>query len=525
MKRYLGSFGPENRRVKTDVLIIGSGIAGVYTALCMQKNKKVTILAKEEIIISNSALAQGGIAVSLGEEDSPQYHKDDTVYAGAGLSNEEMVWIMVSEATRNIKKLREMGVDFDMDGRELSLTREAAHSQRRIIHAGDFTGKEVCEKLIASAKKQENIELHEKIFAIDLLTEGNKCVGVVALDQRSGHRVIYECSDVVCASGGFGQLYANTTNPIIATGDGMAMAYRAGVSLADMEFVQFHPTALYHRKDKSFLISEAVRGEGAVLRNRFGELFMEKYHEKKELAPRDIVARAIFQEMAETEADCVYLDITSKKREYLSNRFPKIFETCLKYDIDISKDYIPVAPAEHYCMGGISTDENGMTELSGFYACGEAACTGIHGANRLASNSLLEGLVFGSRIARQIGSHENVSKDCVIEQIETEGKQFVKPAIEYEKRIKEIMNKYVGIIRNGENLNKALSAIMEINSELKELRCVSMAQYQVSNMALIARLVIESALKREESRGAHYRTDFPETRQEWARHIVVKEEF
>jgi len=522
MKRYLGSFGPYNNKVKTDVLIIGSGIAGVYTALCIPANKKVTILAKEEIIISNSALAQGGIAVSLGEEDSPQYHKDDTVYAGAGLSNEEMVWIMVSEATRNIRKLRELGVDFDMDGMNLSLTREAAHSQRRIIHAGDFTGKEVCEKLIASAKNRDNIELHEKIFAIDLLTDNNVCKGVIALDQRSGHRVIYECDDVVCASGGFGQLYANTTNPIIATGDGMAMAYRAGAALADMEFVQFHPTALYHRKDKSFLISEAVRGEGAVLRNKYGELFMERYHEMKELAPRDIVARSIFQEMARTDSDCVYLDITSKKRDYLQKRFPKIFETCLKYDIDISKDFIPVAPAEHYCMGGIKTDENGSTEIQRFHACGEAACTGIHGANRLASNSLLEGLVFGSRIARQIGSRENTNESFEIPEIVNEGKHFVTPAIEYEKKIKETMNKYVGIVRNGENLKKAHEQIMEIISEVNELQCVSMAQYQVSNMATIARLVIESALEREESRGAHYRTDFPETRDEWVRHIVRK---
>jgi len=522
MERYIGSFGPDNRRIKTDVLVIGSGIAGVYTALCISADKKVTVLAKEEIIISNSALAQGGIAVSLGEEDSPQYHKDDTVYAGAGLSNEEMVWIMVSEATRNIKKLRELGVDFDMEGRELSLTREAAHSQRRIIHAGDFTGKEVCEKLIASAEKRSNIELHEKMFAIDLITDGNRCTGVIALDQRKGTKIVYECSEVVCASGGFGQLYANTTNPIIATGDGMAMAYRAGVPLADMEFVQFHPTALHHRDDKSFLISEAVRGEGAVLRNKNGELFMEKYHEKKELAPRDIVARSIFMEMAATESDCVYLDITMKDRKYLRKRFPKIFETCLGYNIDISKDYIPVAPAEHYCMGGIKTDENGATPLEHFYACGEASCTGIHGANRLASNSLLEGLVFGSRIAKLINSHIEKPNGAKVSEIKAGKKPFLKPATEYENRIKATMNKYVGIIRNGDNLRKALKEVLGIIEETKDLECVSMVQYQVSNMVLIAKLVIESALMREESRGAHYRTDFPEPKKEWERHIVIE---
>ncbi|MCD6322868.1 MAG: FAD-binding protein, partial [Clostridiales bacterium] len=355
MKRYISNSNGREKVIKTDVLIIGSGIAGVYTALCINPKIKITILAKEEIDISNSALAQGGIAVSLGEEDSPKYHKDDTVYAGAGLSDEEMVWIMVSEARKNILDLCGLGVNFDMHHGALSLTREAAHSKRRIIHAGDFTGKEVCDKLIAAAKEKSNITFRGKTFAVDIITEDNECRGAVVIEQNEGTQVIYDCKHVICASGGFGQLYKNTTNPIIATGDGMALAYRAGATLSDMEFVQFHPTVLYHEKNKSFLISEAVRGEGAVLRNSQGELFMEKYHKLKDLAPRDIVARAIFSEMKKYDTECVYLDITHRDRDYLKTRFPKIFGTCLEYGIDMSKDYIPVAPAEHYCMGGVKT--------------------------------------------------------------------------------------------------------------------------------------------------------------------------
>lgn len=524
MKRYITNPGDVEEVIETDVLIIGSGIAGVYTALRIDSSKKVIILAKEDIEISTSALAQGGIAVSLGAEDTPKYHKDDTVYAGAGLSNEEMVWIMVSEARRNILGLCDLGVNFDMTGDELSLTREAAHSQRRIIHAGDFTGKEVCEKLNVAAKQKQNIEFGERMFAIDFVTIGNKCVGVLAFDQKKGKKVLYKCNQIVCASGGFGQLYQSTTNPIVATGDGMAMAYRAGAQLYDMEFVQFHPTTLYHKKDKSFLISEAVRGEGAVLRNKHGQRFMHKYHEMEELAPRDIVARAIFNEMDKTKAENVYLDITSKDRDYLINRFPKIFETCLKYGIDISRDYIPVAPAEHYCMGGIRTDAQGKTGIEGLYACGEVASTGIHGANRLASNSLLEGLVFGNRIANNINENKDGEKLDNYEYPKTTktGKVFDKPVVEYERIIKRTMNKHVGIIRSGKGLEKAYDKIKNMLEELNEYEYISTAQYQIINMATVARIVISSAIKRTESRGAHFRSDFPEASEKWKINIANK---
>ena len=344
------------------------------------------------------------------------------------------------------------------------------------------------------------------------------------LDQKEGRQVIYECSHVICASGGFGQLYKNTTNPTVATGDGMAMAYRAGATLMDLEFVQFHPTALYHEKNKSFLISEAVRGEGAVLKNSRGELFMEKYHELKELAPRDIVARAIFSEIQKSGAECVYLDITHKDREYLKNRFPKIFATCLEYDIDISKDYIPVAPAEHYCMGGIKTDSLGRTGIDNLFACGEVACTGIHGANRLASNSLLEGLVFGHRISQEINSAVNTIKNAtpITKKTTTKWGSFKRPRAEYEKEIKDIISAHAGIIRNGTGLKEANEKTNAILGELSDSRCRSMSQCQVLNMATIARLVVSSALKREESRGAHYRKDYPEPYESWRRNIICR---
>ncbi|MFO7636907.1 MAG: L-aspartate oxidase [Clostridia bacterium] len=510
--------------IDTDVLVMGSGIAGVYTALCIQPDIEVTVIAKEEINISNSALAQGGIAVSLGEEDSPRFHLEDTMQAGAGLCSEDRVWILVNEARENIMHLCDLGVNFDMHMGNLSLTREAAHSQRRIIHAGDFTGKEVCDKLIYSAEQRPNIIFKEKIFAIDILTSGKEIRGLLVLDQKTGRTYIYRCKWLVCASGGFGQLYENTTNPIVATGDGMAMAYRAGCTLTDMEFVQFHPTVLHHANDKTFLISEAVRGEGAVLRNKHGKQFMSGYHEQGELAPRDIVARAIFSEMGKTDADCVYLDITFRDREYLMNRFPKIFATCLNYGIDISKDQIPVAPAEHYCMGGIITDINGRTEITDFYACGEVAGTNIHGANRLASNSLLEGLVFGRRIAEDINgnrTYKTIGKLPAMKK-EKSRENLSKPVIEIEKEIKKTMNRNVGIIRSRESLEEAETGIDAILGEFKAFRCSSMAQMQVLNMATVAKTVIVSAIKREESRGAHYRTDFPDTDEKWQRNTMNK---
>jgi len=383
MHRYLMDFNTSSMETEYhDVLIIGSGIAGVYTALEMSSEFDIAILTKETIDISNSVLAQGGIAVSLDKEDSPELHFKDTIYAGAGLCDEDAVWVLVNEAASNIECLCKFGVNFDRKSpEELALTREAAHSKNRIIHAGDTTGKEVCDKLISVVKTRDNVKIKERTFVIDLLTENNICKGVIAIDEDTSKVKLYLSNIVICATGGFGQLYSNTTNPEVATGDGVCLAYRAGAELMDLEFIQFHPTVLYHPENKNFLISEAVRGEGALLKNIHGKRFMPEYHELNELAPRDVVSRAIFEEMRKTGSKHVFLDITFKSKEYLENRFPNIYKTCLGYGIDISRDYIPIAPTEHYCMGGIKTDVFGRTGIRGFYACGEAACTGIHGAN------------------------------------------------------------------------------------------------------------------------------------------------
>lgn len=522
MRRYISDPDHIPEIVQTDVLVMGSGIAGVYTALNIGPDIRVQVIAKEEINVSNTALAQGGIAVSLGPEDSPRFHLEDTMQSGAGLCKEDRVWILVNEARENIDRLCDLGVSFDMHMGILALTQEGAHSRRRIIHAGDFTGKEVCDKLIRKAGQTPNIRLQENVFAIDILTHENRIAGVLAMNQATGKTILYQCKAVVCASGGFGQLYGRTTNPIVATGDGMAMAYRAGCVLTDMEFVQFHPTILHHPCDKTFLISETVRGEGAVLRNRYGQRFMDRHHELAELAPRDVVARAIFSEMKENQSDCVYLDITSKGRTYLEKRFPNIFATCLRYGIDMSKDYIPVAPAEHYCMGGILTDDSGRTGIDGFYACGEVACTMIHGANRLASNSLLEGLVFGRRIADDISRILPGRDWGKIPSLEWDGSKgrLSLPVPEAERSIRKAMDEKVGIIRDREGLEEARQVMDRILKEYQDFPCLSAAQMQVLNMATVGRVVIRSAIRREESRGAHYRKDFPRTDDRWKTNIV-----
>ncbi len=510
-----------------DVIIIGSGIAGVYTALDISPEYEIAILTKETIEISTPVLAQGGIAVSLDKKDSPELHFRDTISAGAGLCNEESVWVLVNEAEKNIRQLCRYGVNFDqrIPG-ELALTREAAHSMNRIIHAGDTTGKEVCDKLISVVRTKENVGIFERTFAVDIITRGDgSCAGVLAYDEDKSEYRIFFSNVVICAAGGFGQLYAHTTNPEIATGDGLCMAFRAGAKLTDMEFIQFHPTVLNHPANKSFLISEAVRGEGAVLRNSLGQRFMQDYHEKMELAPRDVVTRAIFEEMRRTGSPNVYLDITFKEKEYLENRFPNIYKTCLKYGIDISKDFIPVAPAEHYCMGGIRTDIYGRTGIKGFYACGEAACTGIHGANRLASNSLLEGLVFGHKIGSEVSAilkektAEASGFDMKINYIVPRKKTGICHQ-ETRDKIRRIMTDKVGIIRSGGSMEEAKAEMRQLWNIYSGAAHESVAEIEIENMLMLAMLVIDAALMRKESRGAHYRKDFSVTDDEnWKKSI------
>lgn len=525
--RFLIDFDTKNIETSYyDVVIVGSGIAGVYTALEIPEQYNVLILTKEALEVSNSVLAQGGIAVSLDKGDSPELHFKDTVYAGAGLCNEESVWTLVNEAADNIKKVCKYGVQFDMKSpEELAFGREAAHSKDRIIHAGDTTGKEVLDKLIAAVKTRKNVKIKERSFVIDYLTDNDEIKGIISYYEDDSKLKIYLSHAVVCATGGYGQLYESTTNPEVATGDGACAAYRAGAELVDLEFIQFHPTVLFHPKNKSFLISEAVRGEGGILKNKDNERFMPNYHEMAELAPRDVVSRAIFNEMKKTNTDHVYLDITFKGKEYLGKRFPNIYKTCLEYGIDISKDYIPVAPAEHYCMGGIKTDVYGRTNIKGLYACGEAACTGIHGANRLASNSMLEGLVFGHKIAIEIADFIANKRDRKPEyQVKYTTDRIRKDINSHEikSNLKSIMDKYVGIIRNKEGLEKAAEQVKTYRDLLKNMRNTSIEDWELQNMILLSGLVINSALQREESRGAHYRSDFSQTNDEmWKRNIVV----
>jgi len=516
--RYLIPFNTDEiAHENYDVIIIGSGIAGVYTALQMDNRIKVAIITKETLDISNSVLAQGGIAVSLDKEDSPALHFKDTVYAGAGLCSEDTVWVLVNEAAENIEILQSYGVKFDLgEDHRLALSREAAHSKNRIIHVGDATGKEVCDTLIHAVLKCKNVTIFERTFAIDIITEDKKCYGLLAFNEDSGEYKFFASDIVICASGGYGQLYKYTTNPPVATGDGAVIAHRAGCELMDLEFIQFHPTVLYHPENKSFLISEAVRGEGAYLLDGSGKRFMQDYHTMAELAPRDVVSRAIFEHIQKTGETHVFLDITHKDAEFVRNRFPTIYSTCMNYGIDITKDRIPVAPAEHYCMGGIKTDEYGRTRIEGFYACGEAACNGIHGANRLASNSLLEGLVFGKRIGMEASRIIlNRKERSVVKSLRSDpAVSETGPVInteEMKKRLKKIMNDNVGIIRSEEKLSHALEQVIEMKTQIKGRLLVSIEQWELANMLSLSELVIKSALFRKESRGAHFRTDYPYT--------------
>ncbi len=527
--RYLVNFNTQALPCEFfDVVIIGSGIAGVYTALSIPKQAKVLIITKETIEINNSVLAQGGIAVSLDQKDSPSLHFKDTLYAGAGLCDERTVDVLVSEAADNIATLCLYGVNFDRDeARRLSLTREGAHSMNRIIHTGDATGKEVCDTLVRAVSSLDNVTIKECTFAIDLLTEDNVCKGVLTSKEDGSELKAYYAPVVVCASGGYGRLYASTTNPEVATGDGAALAYRAGVELMDLEFVQFHPTVFYHPLNKSFLISEAVRGEGALLRNHKGERFMPGYHPMEELAPRDVVSRAIFEEMKKTGTDHVFLDITHKERSYLEHRFPTIFKTCMSYGIDMSKDFIPVAPSQHYSMGGIKTDEWGRTTIKGFYAVGEAACNGIHGANRLASNSLLEGLVFGKRIGRQITENlDEIQKSTgLVPQINAYKARLCKElnVAAQVGKLQALMNKNVGIVRTEDSLNAAIAILLEMQEDIKGIEVNHTNMMELKNMLLLSSMVVKAALLRNESRGAHFRSDYPATDdQNWIKNIIFQ---
>ena len=453
--------------MQTDFIVIGSGVAGLRASIELaQSGARVTVLTKDKASESNTEYAQGGVAVVLSDDDNAELHEEDTLIAGAGLCDVEAVETLVSDGTKYIKQLIEWGIEFDREGGKLSFTQEAAHSRRRILHAhGDSTGKEIVRALIARARQEKQIVLMPFANTESLIVNDGRCVGVRFLDPiLRAPREIFARAVILC-TGGAGQLYLHTTNPPVATGDGMAMAYFAGAEMADMEFVQCHPTALNIEHAPRFLLSEAMRGEGGILRNKLGERFMGNYDERLELAPRDIVSRSIVAEMRKTGTRNVFLDMTALSEDFLRERFPKIYETCKFYDLNIAKDLLPVSPASHYCMGGIRTDLYGRSTIQGLYAAGEVTCTGVHGANRLASNSLLEGLVFGARAGEamvadnskfQTSNFKSENKESEIRHLESGIATAVK------KRVKRVMWERVGILRDKDSLQRALKEFEQI---------------------------------------------------------------
>ncbi len=510
MRRYLFNLPLSEMTVhEIDVAIIGSGIAGLYAAYNLAPSTKCVIFTKEDTNTSASWLAQGGIAVVIESDDTFEYHYEDTIKAGAGMCDEEAVHTIVEEGPWDINKLISLGINFDMDtsGR-LKVTMEGGHGRRRILHSGgDATGREIVRILKRLVAEHDNITMLENYFAVDIVTNNNQVCGLAAY-HNGWH--LFKTSHVIIAAGGIGQVYRYTTNPMVATGDGIAMARRAGANLADMEFVQFHPTGFYSEESRNrqcFLISEAVRGEGGVLRNEKGVRYMVGRHPLNELAPRDIVARENYREIENQSLPYVSLDITHQDKAFLEERFPTIFQRLMESNIDMSKDYIPVGPVQHYAMGGIKTDLWGNTNVSGLYACGEAACTGVHGANRLASNSTLECLVFGRRCATSINNKIDMPKAGLPEIQPAELKKTDININQEKNNIKGIMVKFCGIIRNRKGLKTALARMREIVHQLDNKELSTIPEMELYNMAVVSKSIIKAAKKRKKSVGAHYRED------------------
>ncbi|MBD2848409.1 L-aspartate oxidase [Paenibacillus sp. IB182496] len=525
--RYLVDFTiDELPAVEKDVIVIGAGIAGLFTAIkAAESGQRVLMITKKSVLDSNTRYAQGGIAAVIAEDDSPAYHRQDTLIAGAGLCAHDAVNLLVHEGPSGVRDLVGMGTQFDRENGSYALTKEGAHSQRRILHAnGDATGYEIVRALSEKTLSHPNIEEWDDHFVLDLLTADGECCGVL-LQKPDGQRLIVRGKATVLSTGGAGQLYRYTTNPDVATGDGIAMAYRAGALIQDVEFIQFHPTSLCYPGAPRFLISEAVRGEGAVLRNIKGERFMERYHEQLELAPRDVVARAIVSEMEKTKSTFVYIDITHEAADMVKHRFPTIYEFCLTYGLDLTSDWIPVAPAAHYMMGGVKTDLSGETSLKRLFACGEVSSTGVHGANRLASNSLSEAIVFGRRIAGRIAELPPLQAGSVEESPdERRSAHPIHAVVEKRLKLQKIMVRYVGVNRDAIGLVKGVE---ELQRQLPIFQTVltRREEFEFGNMLTCALLIAQAALAREESRGAHYREDFPERDDLlWRKHTVLHRE-
>lgn len=532
--------------IKSDVLVIGSGIAGLCTALKLAEQRQVTLVTKENLDQSNTKYAQGGITAVVSPDDSIASHIEDTLKTGNGIAHEEAVKLLAQGGKDAIEELLKHGTSFtrSLDSKawkQLDLGREGGHSHHRIVHAKDRTGFAIETALVKRARADQNITILEWHTLIELLTPHQKrknsdttntCYGAIFYNRGDASITTLLASQTVLATGGCGEIYEHTTNPAIATGDGVAAAWRAGAKISNMEFIQFHPTTLYHSKADSFLISEALRGHGAILKDVQGEPFMERYHEMGSLAPRDIVARAIDKEMKTSGEPCVYLDIRHADADELQDRFPKIFAQCLKFGIDISKDLIPVVPASHYCCGGIKVTLDGETTLKNLYAVGEVSCTGVHGANRLASNSLLEAVVFAKRCATHILALKEIEPVCE-NQFQTWDDSNTKIADEWvlishnKSEIQRIMWDYVGIVRSDERLKRAMKRIKLIQEEVEHYYkrtkiCTSILELR--NMATVAELIIESALLRKESRGLHFNKNYPDKIADFAFDTILKKE-
>ena len=528
--RYLTSFNIRELPHRfTDILIIGSGLAGLRAALAVSKEQSVTVLTKaEEIEASNSDRAQGGIASVLDPTDAFSKHIADTLVAGADLCDEEVVKRVVMEGPERIQEMIQMGTQFDLqkDG-TLELGREGGHGMNRVAHAhGDATGHELVRTMVENVKNAPNIQVHTQCYALDLLTFDGRCVGAIVNDSVIG-QMIYWARQTIIATGGIGQLYRETTNSPIATGDGIAMALRAGAKIKDMEFVQFHPTVLYVAGSSRSLITEAIRGEGAFLIDKNGHRFMPEYDERAELAPRDIVSRSIVAQMVKTNSTTVFLTLAHKDPELILHRFPGIAAICAHFGIDITKDPIPVRPGAHYMMGGIEVDLEGRTNVPGLWAIGEASCTGLHGANRLASNSLLEAIVYGvaagvgaSKAAETIPDEQHLRVLQVSNQIKTP-RNPVLHLQDIQNTLKSVMWRSAGVKRNAELLNEGLESLAQLKRFMQGEQ-IDPEGWDLQNMLQIGTIVMEAALLREETRGGHTRTEFPERRPEWRKHLTFQ---
>ena len=492
-----------------DVVIVGAGLAGLYTALNIDENLSCVILAKENMECSSSWLAQGGIAAAINRDDTPLLHFEDTVIAGDGKCDTEAVSILVNEGPADIETLVRLNVPFDLDEfGDFHFTREGGHKKRRVVHAGgDATGRETIRALAFIVSERKNITFSGFTCLFDVITDDTGVAGVVVRYNDNEFHYI-QTSNVIIATGGIGQLYTSSTNPLVATGDGIAAAIRAGANISNIEFIQFHPTGLWDpaSNGSEFLISEAVRGEGGLLINTGGERFMTGVHELAELAPRDIVARGIVRELKRSGEQFAYIDITSKSEEYLKKRFPTIYNECLNHGINIAYDKIPVSPIQHYLMGGIETDENGCTSIKGLYACGEAANTGVHGANRLASNSMLECLVFGRRSAQHINLHNKEHTEHTPFRIE-DLPERPHEQLNYQllrRTIQQLMSEYCHVIRNKTGLQIAHKQISEIQALLEAIYDDSNEYLEALNIASVAKEILEAALRRPQSIGSHF---------------------